>query len=71
MPWNAPGSLSDDDTYSVVAWMLWANGLLPRDAVLDRGRLPLVKMPALSRFVFDEMPLKEAAPAAARRAMAP
>jgi len=45
MPYQAPGSLSDDDTYSVVAYILSLNGILPTDAKLDKETLPKVKMP--------------------------
>jgi cytochrome c len=35
MPWDAPRSLSDDDTYAVVAYMLNLGDLVPADFVLD------------------------------------
>jgi hypothetical protein len=54
MPWNAPGSLSDDETYGLVAWMLAQNNLLSESAVLDRDSLLRTKMPARDRFVFLE-----------------
>jgi mono/diheme cytochrome c family protein len=53
MPWSAPGSLSDDDAYAVVAWLLRRNGLIAAGAVLDAGSLPRVQMPARARFVFE------------------
>jgi cytochrome c len=54
MPWNAPGSLSDDEVYAVVAYMLWLNRLLPRSTRLDRASLPRVTMPARARFAYTE-----------------
>jgi mono/diheme cytochrome c family protein len=53
MPWNAPGSLSDDEKYAVIAWLLAQNGLFRSDAVLDRDSLLHVEMPARSRFDLD------------------
>jgi mono/diheme cytochrome c family protein len=54
MPWNAPGSLRDDETYGVVAFVLNLNGLLGEDDVLDSRSLPRIKMPALARFAYEE-----------------
>jgi mono/diheme cytochrome c family protein len=54
MPFNAPGSLRDDETYSVVAWMLYINGLVGKADVIDKDALPKIKMPALAFFVYDE-----------------
>ena len=46
MPYEEPGSLSDAETYSVTAYLLYANGLIEDDAVMDRNTLPQVVMPA-------------------------
>jgi cytochrome c len=54
MPQNAPGSLSADDTYAVIAWLLALNGIIPQDAALDAASLPGVVMPARDRFVPDD-----------------
>jgi cytochrome c len=54
MPPSAPGSLSDDETYSVVAFMLSLNGLVAPNATLDKVSLLRVKMPALARFAYEE-----------------
>lgn len=35
MPWNAPKSLSDDDVYAVLAYMLNLSDIVPDDFVLD------------------------------------
>ncbi len=43
MPYQAPGSLSNDDTYAVAAYILSLNGILPADAKLDRGSLPKIR----------------------------
>jgi len=49
MPPQAPRSLSDDEVYALVAYLLRLNGLAAADAVLDRQSLPAVVMPGLAR----------------------
>ena len=53
MPLTAPGSLSDDDVYSLTAHVLVANEILPAGATLDSASLVAVTMPAKNRFVPD------------------
>jgi cytochrome c len=54
MPQNAPGSLSANDTYAVIAWILNQNKLIPDNAVMDAKTLPKVQMPGKSHFVPDD-----------------
>ena len=54
MPITAPGTLTPDETYAVVAWMLAENEIIPRDADMNAKTLPAVKMPAAGRFVIDD-----------------
>lgn len=54
MPLTAPGSLKPDEVYSVVAWILAENEIVPKDAVIDAKSLPAVKMPAVNHFVIDD-----------------
>jgi mono/diheme cytochrome c family protein len=54
MPLTAPGSLTPDQTYAVVAFLLGREGLVPDSAVLDARSLPAVQMPARSHFVEDD-----------------
>lgn len=51
MPYQAPGSLSNDDTYAVAAYILSLNGIVPAGGKLDRDSLPKVKMPNRDGFV--------------------
>lgn len=53
MPYPAPGLLSADDTYAVVAYILNLNGILPDDGALDRESLPKVRMPNRDGFLPD------------------
>jgi len=52
MPFQAPRSLSNDDYYAVVAWILAENGIIAEDAVMNAETLPAVRMPSLDRLVF-------------------
>ena len=45
MPFFAPHTLKPDQIYSLVAWLLNANGIVKSDWVADARTLPLVKMP--------------------------
>ena len=54
MPWDAPGTLTDDEVYAVVAWILAENGVIGREDVLDATSLPQVVMPGRARFVPDD-----------------
>ncbi len=56
MPFDAPGSLSDEDVYAVTAWLLWKNNIIPADAVMDRTTLPNVTMPNRDAFIGDPRP---------------
>ena len=54
MPYNAPGSLTDNEVYSVTAFLLNANRLINADAVMNAKTLPEVKMPAQKLFIPDD-----------------
>jgi mono/diheme cytochrome c family protein len=56
MPQNAPGSLSNDDLYAVSAFILYLNGLLPVDAILDAKTMAAIEMPNRKMFVGDSRP---------------
>jgi cytochrome c len=53
MPTTAPGSLTDDEVYALVAQLLAWNGIIAADAIIDAQSLPKVRMPARDRFVPD------------------
>ncbi|MDF1504614.1 cytochrome c, partial [Roseisolibacter sp. H3M3-2] len=54
MPYDRPGSLTPDETYAVVAWLLAENGAVPRTAVMDARSLPRVELAARRHFVPDD-----------------
>lgn len=51
MPFDAPGSLNDDQVYAVTAYLLHLNGLMPADAVLNTENLPRIIMPNRNGFL--------------------
>ncbi len=53
MPFMQPGTLTPDETYALVAFILALNKIVPEDAVMNRTTLPKVAMPSRDRFVVD------------------
>ena len=56
MPFTAPQSLAPNDIYAVVAWLLFRNGLIDEDTVMNKETLPQVRMLRQSGFVSDPRP---------------
>jgi len=56
MPFDAPGSLSDDEVYAVVAYVLHLGGLVDENAELDAATLAAVRMPNREGFFPDDRP---------------
>ena len=54
MPQLTPGTLTADQTYAVIAYVLNMNGLVADDAVMNAMTLPAVEMPGRDRFVTDD-----------------
>ncbi|MFQ5705405.1 MAG: c-type cytochrome [Gemmatimonadales bacterium] len=53
MPFDRPGSLTDNEVYGLVAFLLYRNEIVTEDAVMNAETLPQVVMPAHDRFVRD------------------
>jgi cytochrome c len=56
MPYQAPGSLSDDDVYAVTAYILYLNDVVDENDQLDADTLPDVRMPNRDNFVWAYSP---------------
>ena len=56
MPFDHPGTLSNDQIYAVTAYLLYANGLIGERDVVDPYSLPKVRMPNRDAFVPDPRP---------------
>jgi cytochrome c len=54
MPLTAPGSLTDDETYALSAYLLAANEVIADTVTLDAAGLRKIRMPYLDRFVPDD-----------------
>jgi cytochrome c len=51
MPYNMPRSLTDDEVYSLTAYILALNKLIGDNDVMDAKTLPQVKMPNRDNFI--------------------
>lgn len=58
MPFDRPGSLTDDEVYAVAAWLLNQNQIIGENEVMNAQTLPKVKMPALDYFFIDPGPFQ-------------
>lgn len=56
MPITNPLSLTDDEVYAVSAYVLFLNGIVGEDAVMNAQTLPQVKMPNRDGFVSEWPP---------------
>lgn len=54
MPFSQEGSLKPDEVYALTAFLLYKNGVIPQDQVLDQTALPQVKMPNRGGFAVPE-----------------
>jgi cytochrome c len=54
MPYNLPGSLTNNEVYGVTAYLLSANKIIKSDAVLNANTLPKIVMPAQKLFITDD-----------------
>jgi cytochrome c len=53
MPYPRPGSLTPQEVYAVTAYVLYMNGIVEEDSVLDQRTLPGVRMPNRDGFISD------------------
>jgi len=56
MPFKQPGTLTHNQVYAVVAFVLQLNGIIGENVVMDARSLPQVKMPNRGGFVADPRP---------------
>jgi cytochrome c len=54
MPFDAPGSLSNKDVYSLVTYLLQENDIIEPGTLLNQHNLATIRMPARDRFVPDD-----------------
>ena len=51
MPMDRPGLLTNDETYAITAYLLYLNGIIEKDTILDAGTLMQVRMPNRDGFI--------------------
>ena len=51
MPYPLPHSLSDEEAYSLTAYLLYLNGIIKQDAKINARTLPRVVMPNRDNFI--------------------
>ena len=51
MPYQQPQSLSDDEVYALTAYLLFLNGIIEEDELMDAETLPEVHMPNRDNFI--------------------
>jgi S-disulfanyl-L-cysteine oxidoreductase SoxD len=51
MPWGAPKSLTDEDVYSLTAYILNLNGIIGENEVINAETLPKIEMPNRTGFI--------------------
>jgi cytochrome c len=56
MPFQTPGSLSDDEIYAVTAYLLFVNDVIAEDTEMNAKSLPQVRMPNRENFVWGVTP---------------
>ena len=54
MPYNQPGSLTDNEVYSITAYLLYANKIIKQNQSLNAKILPGIVMPAKKLFIMDD-----------------
>jgi len=59
MPFGNAGSLSDDEVYAIVAYILYSNDLIEDDFVLSHENLAQFELPNTGGFIVDDRALTE------------
>lgn len=56
MPFTSPQSLSANETYALTAYVLYLNGIVPKDFVVGHANLAAIAMPNRNGFYRDDRP---------------
>lgn len=59
MPYGNAGTLTDDETYAIVAYILYSNDMIEDDFVLSKETFFDVEMPNADGFIIDDRPETE------------
>src|SRR5579872_2926635 len=55
MPFNSPGTLTNDQVYAITAYVLNLNNIIPANAVINAQTLAAVKMPNRNGFIDEHL----------------
>jgi S-disulfanyl-L-cysteine oxidoreductase SoxD len=67
MPFDHPGTLTTDEVYAATAYVLFLNGIVGENDLIDQSTLPRVKMPNREGFVGDPRPDTGSKPVSPKR----
>ncbi|WP_333839899.1 c-type cytochrome [Pelomicrobium sp.] len=56
MPMDRPQTLTSDEVYAVSAYILYLNGLIPDNFVMNAQTMPTIQMPNRNGFILDDRP---------------
>ena len=56
MPFDHPGTLTDNDVYALTAYVLYLNDIVRQDTVINQSTLATIQMPNRDGFVSDPRP---------------
>ncbi len=56
MPFDHPGTMTTDEIYGATAYLLYLNGIVKEQDVVNQASLPQIKMPNREGFVVDPRP---------------
>jgi len=62
MPYQDPKSLSTDELYALIAYLLAENGIISKDTIIDKNNLAKVRMPNVDGFICDNRVDTKSAP---------
>ena len=65
MPMATPGTLSADEVYSLIAYLLYLNGIIEENTTLDAETLLSIEMPARHLFYWSDEAMELTAPGTA------
>ncbi|MET1055784.1 MAG: c-type cytochrome [Pedobacter sp.] len=54
MPYNAPGSLTNQEVYHLTAYLLYRNHIISQNTIITEKSLPKIVMPAKEKYVNDD-----------------
>jgi len=54
MPFDSPGSLTNQEVYDITAYLLYLNGIIEQEYAINEKTLPQIEMPAKKKYILDD-----------------